>query len=157
MTSNSEDDDTSMLDTPEDLATVYRNRKQVNFNNNTAILFKRAVKEEIWPEYKFFNLEQVIMIDLNENGTILEKVLHNLNIEKETDIYKAQFFNTYGRLIPEVIANHRGGTLSHNKIRVIEGEKRLYVRILCFKKNTKQVFSVTYTTALMKRIEKRKR
>lgn len=157
MTSNSEDDDTSMLDSPEDLATVYRNRKQVNFNNNTAILFKRAVKEEIWPEYKFFNLEQVNMIDLNENGTILEKVLHNLNIEKETDIYKARFFNTYGRLIPEVIANHRGGTLSHNKIRVIEGEKSFYVRILCFKKNTKQVFSVTYTTALMKRIEKRRR
>lgn len=124
MSGNNEENvhDDSDLDTPDDLATVYRNKNKVEFNNNTAILFRRAVKEEVWPEYKFFSIEQVNMIDVNQKGTILEKVLHNLNMERESDINKARFFNTYGRLIPEVIAHHRGGTLSDNKIRVIEGK-----------------------------------
>lgn len=83
------------------------------------------MKEEVWPEYKFLNLEQVNMIDVNDNGTILEKVLHNLNMKEENEIFKATFFNTYGRLIPEVISNHRGGTLAHNKVRVIEGKNNV--------------------------------
>lgn len=110
------------LQIPDSMTSIYRNRKQVDYDGNTAVLFKRAVKEEMWPEYKFFSLEQVNMIDVTDVNSILHKILKNLNMERETDLYKATFFNTYGRLIPETIAAHRGSTLSFNKKQIFQGK-----------------------------------
>lgn len=122
---NNDNNDESGDESGDDLDSIYRTQKKIRTNDNTVHLMKRAVKDIVWIEYKFISLKMVNMIEFSEKDTILYKVLTYLNRETNSKSSNAQFFNTYGKYIPEVISQYRSNAVQQCKLSVVKGELKM--------------------------------
>ena len=114
-------------DEDEQMKRIYKLGIAVSEDEHTLSLVRSIIKEKIWPETKFTNMNIVNDIEPMDDNTFLDIVLKGINQSCYGAVKRVLFWNRYGKEVVHV--------LSVNKCNAAESMKKVVVNGKCLQKD----------------------